>query len=184
MKKGIILSVLCCAGLILMSGCGEKPVSSQENSEPKNSITESSVSQVSNEKTNAASKDEESKTEESKKLTEADEEKIRTIRVLAEKKNELKEQKDFSYAEQKYAMGRCYYCDAVIKDFNDDGTYEMIVKYIATVSLPRSGSEWDYKTYDFMYYNVVYDMYTVHDGKAVSSGHLKDSYPFSARSVI
>ena len=149
----------------------ETASSESASSETAASLQEPSVESASQDPISSA------EPEESSKLSPDDEKKLETIRILAEKKNELKDQKNFTF-DDKYAMGRCYYCDAVIKDYNGDGTYEMIVKYLCTTAIPESGNDDETSTGNFRHYNVVYDLYTVHDGSAVSSGHLNYTYPF------
>lgn len=179
---------------IILTGCGNKDDKSessiististvQDNEADGDKSSEASQDSADNQDSND-SQDRAASQEESS-VPQMDEELVKSITILTNKKNELKEQKNFTYdTTGDIKMGRLYYCDAVIKDFDADGNYEMVVKYVTTPALPGSKEYNDPdETHNFDVFNVVYDWYTIQDGQAVSSGHLADEYPFNLKAV-
>lgn len=182
-KKTILsLFIAACLSGIVLTGCsGESDIDT--NSATQKSVAE--TSSYSNTSENIVNNQYSSEVNEESSEIQMDKELVETITILANKKNELKQQKDFTLDyEDKYGMGRCYYCDAVIKDFDEDGNYEMVVKYLVTPTMVKTNTDMDYSTLDFEYKNVVYDWYTVRNGEAVSSGHMSEEYPFEIKTQI
>ena len=195
-KSRAVLLALTAALLsgLVMSGCGntqDKSESSDNNTSSsvqdngKSNDTSAEESQNSADDQGSTDSQNSAESQEESSVPPMDEELVKTITILTNKKNELKEQKNFTYdTTGDINMGRLYYCDAVIKDFDADGNYEMVVKFVTTPALPGSKEYNDpTETHNFDVFNVVYDWYTIQDGQAVSSGHLADEYPFNYKAV-
>ncbi len=198
MNKKTLILVMAMALSMTAIGCSvEKNGMAQESSgktvvaskdQAESSASESSQSESVDESTSESSSEElsgfsgtESSVESSATISRSEKLKSDFAALLAKKK-ELQE--GILFAKQKVSQNEnavtvnytlpYYYCDAVIKDINHDGEYEMIVKYIMTMT---GGVYFDSFTSENTstiksHYSVVYDLYTVHDGKAVSCDYL------------
>ena len=112
------------------------------------------------------------------------EKELNEIKVLTEYRSKLEKEKTrtFFYTEKKVYQNsvseseekeaEVEYIDAAIRDVNDDGHYEMIVKYKArgTDITGNLDSDWAKVT--------IYDIVTVVDGKAVESEHYTNEEGF------
>ncbi len=194
LKKIIAVSLVICSGGILMSGCNMIPldkiqrkdskaesVVSEEESKTKEKPVEktesSDTSVVESSHVVESSSEPESSvvSEESEQIDPAAMKNLQDIKLLLEKKHALQEENCFVKVdpENEYIRNTYYYCDAVVKDFNHDGNYEMIVKYVVPLGLAGSTpGELDYQTHEFKNASTVYDLFTVQDGIVVSSDYL------------
>ncbi|MDD6489380.1 MAG: hypothetical protein PUG48_06185 [Clostridia bacterium] len=177
-----------------MSGCGNSPQTDTSEQPSESSVTESSVaessvvSELSSQpsETSTSSKAEESSKEESKAENNPA---VQEIKILNDFKKNIPSEQDLVYqvkwkntvndkvtvSEERPA--KLYFVDAVIRDINNDGHYEMIVKYDGRGKALGGNNRITYKGKEvFIDYigKLIYDIVTVKDGKAVSSGHYEN----------
>ncbi len=174
MKKCLLLLLLSGACL-LSSACQTAPDSKKIEMEPSQQVDQSSIPEQSK-----AADDSSKAAEESTSASSAAEDPEAAVRkseieCLLLKKQELKEEGYFSKSDN-YFTNTYFYNDAVIKDFNLDGHYEMIVEYIVPFAHP-SGTEYDPAKDPFIRANdmsvvKVLELYTVRSKQAVGSGYL------------
>lgn len=175
----IVPSIAILLSALLLTGCsstaGEQ--SSSKESSPESSVTESQQSKTEEKNSQSESSAPEESPEPSEDPAKAAaEEELEEIKILSDYRNELETNKKemFTYTEQNhYGNGEfnvsdeknaeIEYLDSTIWDVNDDGHYEMIVKYKARGT--DINGDLDTETV------IMYDIVTIVDGKAVGSGH-------------
>ncbi|MBQ3928738.1 MAG: hypothetical protein II711_01425 [Clostridia bacterium] len=177
-----VILCLCAAVCTALTGCSanhssdkqksdsQTPLSSQSSEPSATSDTPSTASEVSqqpSEKSDETTSSSVSQTEIKPFVQE--------LRLLNEysKKLESEGTRIFYYTEERNAGGEVYtgeektaqiqFVQSVIRDINNDGHYEMIVKY------DGRGTDINNEIDDMGVF--VYDVVTIVDGKAVESGH-------------
>ena len=135
--------------------------SSEDSSKTESSKTESSRAESSKQESSMSEK--EKKTEQAKK----------DIKLLLEYKNNIPHSSEYTlksgdrgYNKAGNNKGTAYYVDSVIRDVNDDGKMEMIVKYSCILEHSSYIPEQRRCT--------LYDLVAVVDGKAVATRHFED----------
>ena len=176
--KAKIMAVLLCAAAfapVCLAGCGGQQ-NAEESKAPESSVQESSQAE--------SSAPESSKPEESSKPQESsvDEKQVKTdqakkdIAVLLEYKKNIPAVKDYNWDANNAdgntgnSYGKLYFVDAVIKDINEDGKLEMIVKYDLRAVNFKSNNEQSRDIYNYSP-AYTYDIVSVVDGKAVATEH-------------
>lgn len=172
-----------------MSGCSNSPQTDTSEQPSESSSAESSVvSELSSQpsETSTSSKAEESSKEESKAENNPA---VQEIKILNDFKKNIPSEQDLVYQEKtKYQNdgevtvseekpAKLYFVDAVIKDINNDGHYEMIVKYDGRGTALGGNNRIKYNGKEFFIDDMgklIYDIVTIQDGKAVSSGHYEN----------
>ena len=169
-----------CLSSVCLSGCknGQEPAQSSAPSQ-----TESVVSTMSDTESSQADV-QESKTEyKQESKTDPEQEKIniatKEINILNEYKRNIPEVREIDFVRydldgtvepnREYNKGKVYFVDAVIRDINEDGHYEMIVKYDCRSlwSLVMQGRNEDV----YQPTSYVYDIVSVVNDKAVETEH-------------
>ena len=187
--KKILLLLLLSGACLISSACQTAPDSGKNETESSQQVDQSSISEKSRAKDDSSGKAEESKSaDDSSKVAEKSNpassaaenqeaaQRKSEIECLLLKKQELKDEGYFSKSNTSY-INTYFYNDAVIKDFNSDGHYEMIVEYIVPFS-HYSSEQYDPEKETFMsadnnYKDVrVLEIYTVRNNQAVGSGYL------------
>ncbi|MGN1458380.1 MAG: hypothetical protein ACI4XP_10590 [Acutalibacteraceae bacterium] len=167
-----------------MSGCSNSPQTDTSEQPSESSVVSELSSQPS--ETSTSSKAEESSKEESKAENNPA---VQEIKILNDFKKNIPSEQDLIYQEKrKYTSdgevkvseerpSKLYFVDAVIRDINNDGHYEMIVKYDGRGTALGGNNRITYNGKEvFIDYigKLIYDIVTVKDGKAVSSGHYEN----------
>ena len=174
-----------CLSSVCFSGCKNSQESAQSSAP---SQTESVVSTVSDTESNTESSQadvQESKTE-SKQESKIDpeQEKINTaikeINILNEYKRNIPEERDIDFVRydldgtvepdrERYNKGKVCFVDAVIRDINEDGHYEMVVKYdcrsLSYIAMQGRNEDVYQPT------SYIYDIVSVVNDKAVETEH-------------
>ena len=129
------------------------------------SIADSSV--ISNDKDVSDTKE---ISKETSKSSEKKSSAIEEMNILLEYKKNIPQERALTYTEKIYNSSdeknaRLYFVDAVIRDLNNDGHYEMVVKYVGCSQVING------KIDNIEYGNFIYDIVTVKNGKAVETEH-------------
>ena len=170
---GIMLTALCTAGCSKGESTpadSSKASAASETTAPESRTAESSSEESKTESSRAESSKQESSMSEKEKNTEQAK---KDIKLLLEYKKNIPESADYTlksgnrgYKEAGDKKGTAYYVDSVIRDVNDDGKMEMIVKY--SCILEHSGCSPE------QFRCTLYDLVAVVDGKAVATRHFED----------
>ena len=182
MKVKSCFTAVVLTGAVMLTFCAAGCNQVSEEKTAENSVTisedseEASAEQVSQAESSAQK--ENSKPQESS----LDEKQIRTeqakkdITVLLEYKKGLESVKDIKWNVNDVDggvgndYGRLYYVDSVIRDINEDGGYELIVKYDLRAVNFKDSTVVGRDQYNF-YPAFTYDIVRVVDGKAVATEH-------------
>lgn len=168
MKIRIILLALTFA-VFCVCGCSNSSEKNDNNLDKELDDMEEAVSvidssTISNDKQVSDAK-ETSKSSESKSSA------IEEMNILLEYKKNIPRERNLTYKEKIDNNGsdeknaKLYFVDAVIRDLNNDGHYEMMVKYV--------GCSQNINRYidNIEYGNFIYDIVTIKNGKAVETEH-------------
>lgn len=165
-----------------MSGCGNSTQTDTSEQPSESSVVSELSSQPS--ETSTSSKAEESSKEESKAENNPA---VQEIKILNDFKKNIPSEQDLVYqVKWKNTVNnevkvndelpaKLYFVDAVIRDINNDGHYEMIVKYDGRGAIAKYDDKGNIigSNIDF-WGKLMYDIVTVKDGKAISSGHYEN----------
>lgn len=196
MKKTAAVILAACLCMAASSCITIKVGQDSSASSSEESLTESKEQTVS--QTVSSHTEESGQDKENSEISESelDKKNKSDLSVLLRKKNELKnnvyfirngffEKRDENgkilydsegkpvMEERKTVHNTYYYCDALIRDINHDGSYEMIVKYFVPPSNLMEGTvdqiRKKHNSNEYLYV-IAYDIYTVQNGEAVSGG--------------
>lgn len=177
-RKSLLLCLLLSAACLLPAGCQLSLTGEQQEPPPKTTSSKSERTDTRKDSDTAVTskgspKKPSDPDESSSAAPEEDPEGLREIECLLRKKEALKAEKYFSKTAG--YVSTYFYNDAVIKDFNRDGHYEMVVSYVSPFGMDSTLFEsYDPEKEAFLHWVSVYELYTVLGNEAVGSGYLDD----------
>ena len=168
-------AVILAAGLLSVCVCG---CSQNDNSDNTNTTSETvSSQQESSQEVSESSEESKESSVESGQESKTDDKTnelaaIAEINILNDFRDNIQpvkeitvklDERDGDFSKEETA--KVYFVDSVIRDINDDGHYEMIVKY--------DGRNTQFSDY-VITPSYIYDVVTVVNGKAVKTGHYEN----------